>query len=124
MWLRSGRRSSERGSRQTIEERTKPPLFLIAESLETSNDIEDSFLEATIKEEDQDRLLAMLRKKALTMATMNRAQLLAVIKTLLSVRKCLLEKEQERSVEMMQEMASGVLKQPGRISIPASTGCR
>ena len=66
----------------------------------------------------------MLRKKALTMATMNRAQLLAVIKTLLSVRKCLLEKEQERSVEMMQEMASGVLKQPGRISIPASTGCR
>ena len=105
MWLRSGRRSSERGSRQTIEERTKPPLFLIAESLETSNDIEDSFLEATIKEEDQDRLLAMLRKKALTMDAMDCGQLLAFIKTLLSVRNCLLEKEQERGVEMMQEMA-------------------
>ena len=52
----------------------------------------------------------MLRKKALAMDTMDRAQLLAFIKTLLSVRNCLLEKEQERGVEMMQEMASGVLK--------------
>ena len=73
--------------------------------------------EAGIKEEDQDRLLAMLRKKALAMDTMDRAQLLAFIKTLLSVRNCLLEKEQERGVEMMQEMASGVLKQLGRVSI-------
>ena len=61
--------------------------------------------EAGIEEEDQDRLLAMLRKKALDMDTMDRAQLLAFIKTLLSVRNCLLEKEQEHGVEMMQEMA-------------------
>ena len=80
--------------------------------------------EAVIKEEDQDRLLAMLRKKALTMDTMDRAQLLAFIKTLLSVRNYLLEKEQERGGEMMQEMASGVLKQLGWVSISASTGCR
>ena len=59
----------------------------------------------------------MLRKKALAMDTMDRAQLLAFIKTLLSVRNCLLEREQERGVEMMQEMASGVLKQLGRVSI-------
>ena len=103
---------------KTIEERVKPPLLKIAESFEKSNDVEDSFLEAAIKEEDQDRLLAMLRKKALAMDTMDRAQLLAFIKTLLSVRNCLVEKEQEeRGVEMMQEMASGVLKQLGRVSI-------
>ena len=59
----------------------------------------------------------MLRKKALAIDTMDRAQLLAFIKTLLSVRNCLVEKEQERGVEMMQEMASGVLRQLGRVSI-------
>ena len=102
---------------KTVEEKVKPPLLKIAESFEKSNEVEESFLEAAIKEEDQDRLLAMLRKKALDMDTMDRAQLLAFIKTLLSVRNCLLEKEQERGVEMMQEMASGVLKQLGRVSI-------
>ena len=94
-----------------------PPLLKIAESFEKSNEIEDSFLEAAIKEDDQDRLLVILRKKALAMDTMDRAQLLAFTKTLLSVRNCILEKEQERGVEMMQEMASGVLKQLGRVSI-------
>ena len=102
---------------KTVEEKVKPPLLKIAESFEKSNEVEESFLEAAIKEEDQDRLLAMLRKKALAMDTMDRAQLLAFIKTLLSVRNCLLDKEQERGVEMMQEMASGVLKQLGRVSI-------
>ena len=51
------------------------------------------------------------------MDTMDCGQLLAFIKTLLSVGNCLVEKEQERGVEMMQEMASGVLKQLGRVSI-------
>ena len=102
---------------KTTEEHVKPPLLKIAESFEKSNEVEDSFLEAAIKDEDQERLLAMLRKKALVVDTMDRAQLLAFIKTLLSVRNCLVEKEQERGVEMMQEMASGVLKQLGRVSI-------
>ena len=56
-------------------------------------------MEAAIKDEDQERLIAMLRKKALVVDTMDRAQLLA--KTLLSVRNCLVEKEQERGVEMI-----------------------
>ena len=102
---------------KTTEENVKPPLLKIAESIESSNEVEDSFLEAAIKEEDQERLLAMLRKKALAVDTMDRAQLLAFIKTLLSVRNCLVEKEQERGVETMQEMAGGVLKQLGRVSI-------
>ena len=102
---------------KTTEENVKPPLLKIAESFEKSNEVEDSFLEAAIKEEDQERLLALLRKKALAIDTMDRAQLLAFIKTLLSVRNRLVEKEQERGVETMQELASGVLKQLGRVSI-------
>ena len=101
----------------SVKERLKPPIMRIVESLETSNQIEESFLEEAVNEEDYDRLVTVLRKKALTIDKMNRTQLLAFIKTLLSVRNCLLEKEQDRGVEMMQEMASGVLKQLGRVSI-------
>ena len=49
----------------------------------------------------------MLRRKALAMDMMDRAQLLSFIKTLLSARNCLVKMEQERGVEMMQEMAIG-----------------
>ena len=101
----------------SVEEKLKPPIMKVVESLETSYQIEETILEAAVNEEDHERLVSILRKKALAMDTMDRAQLLAFIKTLLSVRNCLLEKEQERGVEMMQEMASGVLKQLGRVSI-------
>ena len=82
----------------------------IAESIGRSSEVQDSFLEAAINEEDHERLLSMMRKKALAMDKMDRAQLLAFVKTLLSVRNCLVEKEQDRGVEIMQEMASGVLR--------------
>ena len=62
----------------------------IEESFETYNEVENSFMEVAVSQQEQD---------------------------MLSVRNCLLEKEQERGVEMMQEMASGVLKQLGRVSI-------
>ena len=101
----------------SVEEKLKPPVMRIVESLETSYQIEESFLEDAINEDDHERLVSVLRKKSLTMDKMDRTQLLAFIKTLLSVRNCLVEKEQERGVEMMQEMASGVLKQLGRVSI-------
>ena len=102
---------------KAIEDKVKPPLLKIAESFENSNEVEDSFLEAAINEEDHERLLTMMRKKALAMDKMDRAQLLAFVKTLLSVRNCLVEKEQDRGVEMMQRMASGVLSHLGRVSI-------
>ena len=101
----------------SVEEKLKPPIMRIVESLETSYQIEESFLEDAVNEDDHERLVSVLRKKSLTMDKMDRTQLLAFIKTLLSVRNCLLEKEQDRGVEMMQEMASGVLKQLGRVSI-------
>ena len=66
---------------EQAEESVKPSLMKIAESFEKSSEVEDSFLEAAIKEEVQDRLIAMLRKKALAMDTMDRAQLLAFVKT-------------------------------------------
>ena len=99
-----------------VEKKLEPPLKKIIESFETSNQIEESILEEAVTE-DHERLVAVLRKKALAMDEMDRAQLLAFIKTLLSVRNCLVEKEQDRSVEMIQEMASGVLRHLGRVGV-------
>ena len=99
-----------------MEKKLEPWPRKIVESFESYNQIEESILEEAVTE-DHERLVAVLRKKALAMDEMDRAQLLAFIKTLLSVRDCLVEKEQDRGVEMMQEMASGVLKQLGRVSI-------
>ena len=67
---------------KTTEESVKTPLMKIAESFDKSSEVQDSFLEAVIKEEVQDRLIAMLRKKALARDTMDRAQLLAFVKTI------------------------------------------
>ena len=47
----------------------------IAESIGRSSEVQDSFLEAAINEEDHERLLSMMRKKALAMEEMNRRKL-------------------------------------------------
>ena len=99
-----------------VEKKLEPSPRKIVESFESYNQIEESILEEAVTE-DHERLVAVLRKKALAMDEMDRAQLLAFVKTLLKVRNCLVEKEQDRGVEMMQEMASGVLRQLGRVSI-------
>ena len=99
-----------------VEKKLEPSLRKIVESFESYNQIEESILEEAVTE-DHERLVAVLRKKALAMDEMDRAQLLAFVKTLLSVRDCLLEKEQDQGVEIMQKMASGVLRQLSRVSI-------
>ena len=99
-----------------VEKKLEPSLRKIVESFESYNQIEESILEEAVTE-DHERLVAVLRKKALAMDEMDRAQLLAFVKTLLSVGDCLLEKEQDRGVEIMQKMASGVLRQLSRVSI-------
>ena len=99
-----------------VEKKLEPWPRKIVESFESYNQIEESILEEAVTE-DHERLVAVLRKKFLGMDEMDRAQLLAFVKTLLSVRDCLLEKEQDRGVEIMQKMASGVLRQLSRVSI-------
>ena len=99
-----------------VEKKLEPSPRKIVESFESYNQIEESILEEAVTE-DHERLVAVLRKKALAMDEMDRAQLLAFVKMLLSVRDCLLEKEQDRGVEIMQKMASGVLRQLSRVSI-------
>ena len=51
------------------------------------------------------------------MDKMDRSKLLGFIKTVLNVRNGFLEKDNPQGVEVMQEMASGVLKHLGRVTI-------
>ena len=74
-------------------------------------------VEAAIVEEDTEKLISVLRRKAIAMDNMDRSQLLGFIKTVLNVRNCLLEKDNQHGVEVMQEMASGALKHLGRVTI-------
>ena len=69
-----------------VEKKLEPSLRKIVESFESYNQIEESILEEAVTE-DHERLVAVLRKKAMTMDEMDRAQLLAFVKTLLSVRE-------------------------------------
>ena len=48
---------------KAIEEKVKPPLMNNAESRGKSSEVQDSFLEAAINEEDHERLLSMMKKR-------------------------------------------------------------
>ena len=100
-----------------IEERVKPPLLKFSEQIEDTGTVEDSIIEESVTEDDSDKLIALLRTKAIAMDKLNRPQLLGFLKTVLNVRSKFLEKDDNHGVDVMQEMASSVLKHMGRITI-------
>jgi len=102
---------------QVVKEKVKPRILVFSEQLELSKGVEDKIVEATIIEEDSENLISVLRKKAIAMENMDRSQLLGFIKTVLNVRNCFLDKDNQHGVEVMQEMASGALKHLGRVTI-------
>jgi len=102
---------------QTIKEKVKPRILVFSEQLELSKGVDDKIVEATVVEEDSEKLIGLLRKKAFAMDKMDRSQLLGFIKTVLNVRNGFLEKDNQHGVEMMQDIASGALKHLGRATI-------
>jgi len=102
---------------KNIEESVKPPFLILTEQLESPRPVDDSIIEASINEEDPEQLISLLRTKSMTMKQMDRSQLLGFVKTTIDVRNNFLEKDNQHGVGVMQELASGVLKQLGRGSI-------
>ena len=100
-----------------IEEKVKPPLLKFSEQIEDTGTVEESIVEESIMEEDSEKLIGLLRRKAIAMDKLNRSQLLGFLKTVLNVRNKFLEKDNNHGVDVMQEMASSVLKHMGRITI-------
>ena len=102
---------------QKMKDKVKPRILVFSEQLESCKGVEDKIIEATVVEEDSEKLIGVLRKKAISMDKMHRSQLLGFIKTVLNVRNGFLEKDNPQGVEVMQEMASGALKHLGRVTI-------
>ena len=102
---------------KNAEENVKPPILKFAEELDKSYSVEESIIEATIHDEDYDRLMAMMRKKAAAMLDMDRSQLIGLAKTILVVRDRLIEKENQEGVDLMQQMATEILKHLGKVEI-------
>ena len=94
------------------EENVKPPILKFAEEFDKSYTVEESIIEATIH-----GLMAIMRKKATAMLDMDRSQLIGLAKTILVVRDSLLEKENQEGVDIMQQMATEILKHLGKVEI-------
>ena len=58
-----------------------------------------------------------MRKKAAAMLDMDRSQLIGLAKTILVVRDRLIEKENQEGVDIMQQMATEILKHLGKVEI-------
>ena len=102
---------------EIAEENVKPSILKFAEEFEKSNLVEESVVEATLDEDELERLISMMRKKAVAMLEMDGSQLLGLIKTILVVRDGLLGKGNQDGVDIMQQMAGDVMKQLGKIDI-------
>ena len=102
---------------KNVKEQVKPPLLILTEQLETSKPVDDSIIEASINENDPEKLISLFRRKAMSMKEMNRSELLGFVKTVLGVRNGFLMKDNQYCVGVLQEIASGALKQLGRATI-------
>ena len=100
---------------EIAEQNVKPSILKFAEEFEKSNLVEESVVEATLDEDELERLISMMRKKAVAMLEMDGSQLLGLIKTILVVRDGLLGKGNQDGVDIMQQMAGDVMKQLGKI---------
>ena len=102
---------------EIAEQNVKPSILKFAEEFERSNLVEESVVEATLDEDELERLISMMRKKAVAMLEMDGSQLLGLIKTILVVRDGLLGKGNQDGVDIMQQMAGDVMKQLGKSDI-------
>ena len=102
---------------EIAEQNVKPSILKFAEEFEKSNLVEESVVEATLDEDELERLISMMRKKAVAMLEMDGSQLLGLIKTILVVRDGLLGKGNQDGVDIMQQMAGDVMKQLGKSDI-------
>jgi len=102
---------------KNLEEKVKPPILILEEHLVSPKPVDDSIIDASINEGEPERLISLLRRKAKSMQQMDRSELLCFVKTTIGVRNAFLEKDNKHGVDVMQDIASGVLKQLGRRTI-------
>ena len=100
-----------------LEEKIKPSLMKFCNQLEKEGTVDEDIIEETVVENNWGKVMTVLKKRMTTLEDFGRLQLVGLMRVVLSVRNCLVEKDSQDGVEMMQEMARTILKQMGRSTI-------
>ena len=89
---------------KNVQEKEKPFLMKFCAQLENKDIIDETVIEKTMDENDWEKVVAVLRKRVMKVEEMERRQLVGLVKTVLSVRNCLLEKDCQGRVEVVHEL--------------------
>ena len=100
-----------------LEEKIKPSLMKFRNQLEKEGTVDEDIIEETVVENNWGKVMTVLKKRMTTLEDFGRLQLVGLMRVVLSVRNCLVEKDSQEGVEIMQEMAGTILKQMGRSTI-------
>merc|ERR550517_956761 len=101
-----------------MEERLKPPLMRFMEKLNHLSGVDKWLAQDTVREvEDPGSIVTVMKDKAKTMAQMSRGELIGFLQTVLHLRDSFLEENIQAGVDVMQELASNVLRVLGRPTI-------
>jgi len=103
------------------KEMLKPPIMKFSEQLETCKAVDEADIEATFGEKNvnADKVVKILRRKALEVHKLGRNELLGFINTVLNVRNHIMDSENltEGVKEVVETLAGKILAQLGRPSI-------
>ena len=100
-----------------MEEKVQPALMKFCKQLDSEDFVDDIIIEETVAENKWETIEIVLRKKISRVEEMERTKLVGLVKTVLTLRNCLVEKDNQEGVEVIQEMARTILKQMGRSTI-------
>ena len=101
----------------SVQEKVMPPLMKFCKQLEREEGVEEKVIEESMAENDWKQVKSVLKKRMAKLEQMERSQLVGLVRTVLGVRNCLVEKEDQEGVDTIQEVARTILKQMGRSSI-------
>ena len=100
-----------------VEDKVQLPLMKFCSQVEREEGVEQEVIEESMVGGNWEKVVGLLKKIVLKVEQMERSQLVGLVRTVLGVRNCLVEKEYHQGVETMQEIARTILKQMGRASI-------
>ena len=101
----------------SVQEKVMPPFMKFCKQLEKEEGVEEKVIEESMAENDWKQVKSVLKKRMVKVDQIERSQLVGLVRTVLGVRNCLVEKEGQEGAEAMQEMAN--FKYPLQIPPPA-----
>ena len=100
-----------------LEEKAQPVMMKFCNQLENEDFVDDIIIDEAIAENHWERVKIVMKKKIARVEELERSKLVGLVKTVLTMRNCLVERDNQEGVEVMQEMARTILKQMGRSTI-------